>query len=100
MFVGRPIMPGRTEVEQIHRIFKLCGSPAEDYWKIMRLPTSFRPPQHYKPTIKEAFKDLPPSSITLLSTLLSLNPSYRGTATSALQSQVTFNLIRSGPNFN
>ncbi|CAI0428589.1 unnamed protein product [Linum tenue] len=87
MFVGRPIMPGRTEVEQIHRIFKLCGSPAEDYWKIMRLPTSFRPPQHYKPTIKEAFKDLPPSSITLLSTLLSLNPSYRGTATSALQSQ-------------
>ncbi|CAI0428595.1 unnamed protein product [Linum tenue] len=75
MFVGRPIMPGRTEVEQIHRIFKLCGSPAEDYWKIMRLPTSFRPPQHYK-------------------------PSYRGTATSALQSQVTFNLIRSGPNFN
>ncbi|CAI0428593.1 unnamed protein product [Linum tenue] len=82
MFVGRPIMPGK------------------DYWKIMRLPTSFRPPQHYKPTIKEAFKDLPPSSITLLSTLLSLNPSYRGTATSALQSQVTFNLIRSGPNFN
>ncbi|CAI0428439.1 unnamed protein product [Linum tenue] len=87
MFVGRPIMPGRTEVEQIHRIFKLCGSPAEDYWKIMRLPTSFRPQQHYKPTIKEAFKDLPASSITLLSTLLSLNPSYRGTATSALQSQ-------------
>ncbi|CAL1409117.1 unnamed protein product [Linum trigynum] len=87
MFVGRPIMPGRTEVEQIHRIFKLCGSPAEDYWKIMRLPTSFRPPQHYKPTFQEAFKDFPASSLALLSSLLSLNPSYRGTAASALQSQ-------------
>ncbi|CAN1345046.1 Probable serine/threonine-protein kinase At1g54610 [Linum perenne] len=87
MFVGRPIMPGRTEVEQIHRIFKLCGSPAEDYWKIMRLPTSFRPPQHYKPSFQDSFKDMPSSSIALLTTLLSLNPSYRGTATSALQTQ-------------
>ncbi|KAI3460462.1 hypothetical protein Pfo_017125 [Paulownia fortunei] len=24
MLAGRPIMPGRTEVEQLHRIFKLC----------------------------------------------------------------------------
>ncbi|KAJ8765774.1 hypothetical protein K2173_014896 [Erythroxylum novogranatense] len=86
MFIGRPIMPGRTEVEQLHRIFKLCGSPPEDYWKIMRLPTSFRPPQHYKPSLQEAFKHFPESSIGLLINLLNLNPSYRGTAASALQS--------------
>ncbi|KAI5582275.1 hypothetical protein BDE02_07G074600 [Populus trichocarpa] len=86
MFIGRPIMPGRTEVEQLHRIFKLCGSPPEDYWKIMRLPTSFRPPQHYKPSFQEAFKDFPESSLVLLTTLLALNPAYRGTAASALQS--------------
>ncbi|KAF2284305.1 hypothetical protein GH714_020357 [Hevea brasiliensis] len=87
MFIGRPIMPGRTEVEQLHRIFKLCGSPPEDYWKIMRLPTSFRPPQHYKPSFQEAFRHFPDSSFGLLTTLLALNPAYRGTATSALQSQ-------------
>ncbi|EEF28496.1 Cell division protein kinase 7, putative [Ricinus communis] len=86
MFTGRPIMPGRTEVEQLHRIFKLCGSPSEDYWKIMRLQTSFRPPQHYKPSFQEAFRDFPDSSFGLLTTLLALNPAYRGTATSALQS--------------
>ncbi|CAK7337817.1 unnamed protein product [Dovyalis caffra] len=90
MFIGRPIMPGRTEVEQLHRIFKLCGSPPEDYWKIMRLPTSFRPPQHYKPSFQEAFKDFPGSSYGLLTTLLALNPAYRGTAASALQSQQFF----------
>lgn len=89
MFIGRPIMPGRTEVEQLHRIFKLCGSPPEDYWKIMRLATSFRPPQHYKPSFQEAFRDLPDSSFGLLTTLLALNPAYRGTAASALHSLVT-----------
>ncbi|KAI7737160.1 hypothetical protein M8C21_008999 [Ambrosia artemisiifolia] len=85
MFVGRPIMPGRTEVEQLHRIFKLCGSPSEDYWKTIKPPTTFRPPQHYVPSFHEAFSNFPPSSIGLLTTLLALDPSSRGTCTSALQ---------------
>ncbi|KAG8485017.1 hypothetical protein CXB51_021159 [Gossypium anomalum] len=33
LYAGKPIMPGRTEVEQLHKIFKLCGSPSEDYWR-------------------------------------------------------------------
>ncbi|KAJ7945311.1 Serine/threonine-protein kinase [Quillaja saponaria] len=83
MFVGRPIMPGRTEVEQLHKIFKLCGSPMEDYWKRMKFTTSFRPP-HYKPSFEEAFRDFPTSSRGLLTTLLDLDPSRRGCAASAL----------------
>ncbi|XP_047321142.1 probable serine/threonine-protein kinase At1g54610 [Impatiens glandulifera] len=84
MFIGRPIMPGRTEVEQLHRIFKLCGSPTEDYWKRMKPPTTFRPAQ-YKPSYRETFESLPSSSFGLITTLLSLDPSYRGTAASALK---------------
>ncbi|KAG4115267.1 hypothetical protein ERO13_D12G093300v2 [Gossypium hirsutum] len=87
MFAGRPIMPGRTEVEQLHRIFKLCGSPSEEYWKKMKLPASFRPPQHYKPGYYEEFGDFPSSSFGLLTMLLNLDPSYRGTAASALQTE-------------
>ncbi|XP_057496087.1 probable serine/threonine-protein kinase At1g54610 isoform X1 [Actinidia eriantha] len=87
MFVGRPIMPGRTEVEQLHRIFKLCGSPTEDYWKRMKPPTTFRPPQQYKPSFQEYFTNLPSSSFSLLTTLLALEPAYRGTAASALQNE-------------
>ncbi|PIA47815.1 hypothetical protein AQUCO_01400421v1 [Aquilegia coerulea] len=87
MFAGRPIMPGRTEVEQLHRIFKLCGSPSEEYWKKLKLPTSFRPPQPYKPSLVEAFRDFPECSMGLLTVLLALDPSYRGTALSALQSE-------------
>ncbi|XP_029127071.1 probable serine/threonine-protein kinase At1g54610 [Cajanus cajan] len=88
MFVGRPIMPGRTEVEQIHMIFKLCGSPSEDYYKKLKLTTSFRrPPQHYKPSFQENFLKFPSSSQGLLATLLDLNPDLRGTAASALQTE-------------
>ncbi|CAN1777671.1 Probable serine/threonine-protein kinase At1g09600 [Linum perenne] len=51
LYSGKPIMPGRTEVEQLHKIFKLCGSPSEEYWKKSKLPhaTIFKPQQPYDP---------------------------------------------------
>ncbi|KAL0291395.1 UNVERIFIED_CONTAM: putative serine/threonine-protein kinase [Sesamum calycinum] len=87
MFVGRPIMPGRNEIEQLHKIFKLCGSPSEEYWKKVKPPATFRPPQQYKPNFKEAFPNFPNSAFALLGRLLSLDPAFRGTATSALQTE-------------
>ncbi|KAK4487439.1 hypothetical protein RD792_005927 [Penstemon davidsonii] len=60
MFEGRPIMPGRTEVEQLHRIFKLCGTPPDDYYKRLKLSTALNLQNH---------------------------PMYRGTAASALQNE-------------
>ncbi|KAK8292624.1 hypothetical protein V6Z12_D06G133300 [Gossypium hirsutum] len=87
MFAGRPIMPGRTEVEQLHKIFKLCGTPSEAYWKKLRLSTTFRPPQSCKPSLAGAFRNFPRSSLGLLSTLLALDPAYRGSASSALQNE-------------
>ncbi|KAL0367670.1 UNVERIFIED_CONTAM: putative serine/threonine-protein kinase [Sesamum radiatum] len=89
LFAGKPIMTGRTEVEQLHRIFKLCGSPSEEYWKKSRLPhaTIFKPQQSYKRCIKETFKDFPPSALSLIDTLLAIDPSERQTATAALKSE-------------
>ncbi|KAJ6709163.1 CYCLIN-DEPENDENT KINASE [Salix koriyanagi] len=87
MFAGRPIMPGRTEVEQLHRIFKLCGTPPEDYWKKLRLSTTFRRPRTYKPGLFEAFSEFPESALGLLTTLLALDPASRGSASSALQNE-------------
>ncbi|KAI3689303.1 hypothetical protein L2E82_47257 [Cichorium intybus] len=85
MFAGRPIMPARTEVEQLHKIFKLCGTPPEDYWKKLKLSTTFRPPHSYKSNLREAFRDYPRSSLGLLAILLALDPVFRGSASSALQ---------------
>ncbi|KAL6971352.1 [pyruvate dehydrogenase (acetyl-transferring)] kinase [Sarracenia purpurea var. burkii] len=89
LLAGKPIMPGRTEVEQLHKIFKLCGSPSEEYWKKSKLPhaTIFKPQQSYKRCIAETFKDFPPSSLPLIETLLAIDPAERLTATAALRSE-------------
>ncbi|KAF7838498.1 Protein IMPAIRED IN BABA-INDUCED STERILITY 1 [Senna tora] len=89
LLVGKPILQGRTEVEQLHKIFKLCGSPPDEYWKKTKLPhaTLFKPQQPYNSCLRETFKDLPPTSVNLLQTLLSVEPYKRGTASSALSSE-------------
>lgn len=89
LLAGKPILPGRTEVEQLHRIFKLCGSPSDSYWKSSKLPhaTTFKPKQPYKACITETFKDFPPSSLSLIKTLLAFDPEERRTATAALESE-------------
>ncbi|XP_057793714.1 probable serine/threonine-protein kinase At1g09600 [Salvia miltiorrhiza] len=88
LFTGKPIMPGRTEVEQTHKIFKLCGSPTEAFWKKTKLPlaSSFRTQRVYKRSLSQTFKDLPSSALALLEVLLSIDPQERGTASSALKS--------------
>nr|GME02586.1 probable serine/threonine-protein kinase At1g54610 isoform X1 [Ipomoea batatas] len=90
LYTGKPIMAGRTEVEQLHKIFKICGSPSEDYWRKEKLPhsTVFKPLQPYRRRITEAFKDLPPTAVGLMETLLSIDPAQRGTAASALESDL------------
>ncbi|KAG6656271.1 hypothetical protein I3843_04G010300 [Carya illinoinensis] len=89
LFAGKPIMPGRTEVEQMHKIFKLCGSPSEDYWQRSRLPhaTSFKPQRQYKSCVAETFKDFPSSALALVDNLLSVEPENRVSAASALRSE-------------
>ncbi|OVA07759.1 Protein kinase domain [Macleaya cordata] len=89
LYAGKPIMPGRTEVEQLHKIFKLCGSPSEDYWRKSKLPhaTIFKPQQPYRRCVAETFKDFPAAALGLIDTLLSVDPADRGNAASALRSE-------------
>ncbi|XP_010539977.1 PREDICTED: probable serine/threonine-protein kinase At1g54610 [Tarenaya hassleriana] len=89
LLLGRPILQGRTEVEQLHKIFKLCGSPPSDYWKKSKLPHAmlFKPQQHYDGCLRETLKDLSESEVNLIETLLSIEPHKRGTASSALVSE-------------
>ncbi|KAK9167753.1 hypothetical protein Scep_002944 [Stephania cephalantha] len=88
LYAGKPIMPGRTEVEQLHKIFKLCGSPPESYWKKAKLPhtTIFKPQHPYKRCLADTFKDFPSTALSLLDVLLAIAPEDRGSATSALTS--------------
>ncbi|ESW19113.1 hypothetical protein PHAVU_006G097500 [Phaseolus vulgaris] len=89
LLAGKPIMPGRTEVEQLHKIYKLCGSPSDEYWKKSKLPnaTLFKPRDPYKRRIRETFKDFPPSALPLIDSLLAIDPVERETASDALRSE-------------
>ncbi|OVA15037.1 Protein kinase domain [Macleaya cordata] len=88
LLAGKPIMPGRTQVEQLDKIFKLCGSPSEEYWRNLK-PHVNRSKllRTYRRCRAEAFKDFPSSSLPLIETLLAIDPAKRGTATSALRSK-------------
>ncbi|XP_022764107.1 probable serine/threonine-protein kinase At1g54610 isoform X1 [Durio zibethinus] len=89
LYSGKPILPGKTEVEQLHKIFKLCGSPSEEYWRRAKLPRStvFKPLHPYKRCIVETFKDFPSPVVSLMETLLSIDPVHRRTAAFALKSE-------------
>uniref|UniRef100_A0A0E0PG91 [RNA-polymerase]-subunit kinase n=1 Tax=Oryza rufipogon TaxID=4529 RepID=A0A0E0PG91_ORYRU len=86
---GRPIMPGRTEAEQLHKIFKLCGSPSEEFWASLKLSraTVFKPQHLYHRCVNNVYKGFSSSALELLDQLLAVDPSSRGTAASALESE-------------
>lgn len=78
------------QVEQLHKIFKLCGSPPDDFWKKSKLPLAsmFKPSHPYESTLRERCKEFPKSAVSLLETFLSIETYKRGTASSALESEV------------
>ncbi|KAE8682116.1 Hydroxysteroid 11-beta-dehydrogenase 1-like protein isoform 1 [Hibiscus syriacus] len=90
LFAGKLVLPGRTEEEQMHRIFKLCGSPSEEYWQKTKLTnaTSFKPRQPYKRCVADTFRNFPQSALSLVDKLLSMKPDVLGSATSALRSEL------------
>ncbi|XP_049352772.1 probable serine/threonine-protein kinase At1g54610 [Solanum verrucosum] len=89
LFTGKPIMPGKTEFEQLYYIFKLCGSPSDECWLKSDLPNAsiLKPQMPYRRQIQATFHDLPAAAVGLMDTLLSIEPEYRGTAALALQGE-------------
>ncbi|XP_071731046.1 protein IMPAIRED IN BABA-INDUCED STERILITY 1-like [Rutidosis leptorrhynchoides] len=89
LFLGKPILKGQTEVEQLHKIFKLCGTPPDDYWNKSKLPLAnmYKPHHVYESSLRERCKQLPETAVNLIETLLSIDPCKRGSARSALESE-------------
>lgn len=81
------------QVEQLHKIFKLCGTPSDDYWNTTKLPLAhmFKPQQSYESTMHERCRDFPKGAVALIERFLSFEPHVRGSASSALASKVRFN---------
>ncbi|KAJ1911746.1 serine/threonine protein kinase, CMGC, CDC2/CDK sub [Tieghemiomyces parasiticus] len=88
MLRSKPILPGSSDLDQLDRIFRLCGSPTEytmPGWS--KLPglegvRSFKP---YPRRVKEEFGSYNVHAADLLDKLLVLNPARRLTASEALK---------------
>jgi cell division cycle 2-like protein len=84
-----PLFPGKNEVDQLSQIFTLCGLPTEKTWPAFyRLPNAKSlklPRDHASPGFNRSkFPFLTSTGISLLSSLLSLNPEGRPTAREVL----------------
>ncbi|KAF2422752.1 serine/threonine protein kinase, CMGC family, CDC2/CDK subfamily [Tothia fuscella] len=85
-----PILPGKNEVDELSKIFELCGLPSEETWpgfrrlpnaKGLRLP---RTPTAIGSVIRSKFPLLTAAGTDLLNSLLALNPAHRPSAADVL----------------
>lgn len=90
LLTKEPLLQGKNEVDQLSKTFELCGIPTDEIWpdfkrlpnaRTLRLPRS---EQAVGSVIRAKFPFLTSSGTALLSSLLSLNPAHRPTATEVL----------------
>eukprot|EP00029_Vermamoeba_vermiformis_P001118 TRINITY_DN11288_c0_g1_i1.p1 TRINITY_DN11288_c0_g1~~TRINITY_DN11288_c0_g1_i1.p1 ORF type:complete len:718 (+),score=183.99 TRINITY_DN11288_c0_g1_i1:65-2155(+) len=85
----RAILPGRTELDQLDLIFKLCGTPTEDNWPgVQTLPywNTLKPLVHRPSNLRQTFAYFDSEALHLIESMLKLNPKDRISAEQALQS--------------
>lgn len=81
-----PLFPGDSDLGQLTKIFDVLGTPTESNWAGHRTLPDFC---EFKPcparSLRDIFTAAPDDMISLLESLLRLNPNERSTATQALQ---------------
>ncbi|KAJ3853672.1 kinase-like domain-containing protein [Lentinula lateritia] len=89
MFSRRPILPGNSDVDQLDRIWGLCGTPNQHTWpNYDKLPGCDGMKRFTATTsrrIKQLYESIGPETVDLLDQLLICNPKERITASQALE---------------
>lgn len=89
LLTREPLLQGRNEVDELTRIFELCGLPTEDSWpgfrrlpnaRSLRLPPGGRGGASTGALIRAKFPLLTSAGAALLADLLSLDPARRPSA--------------------
>lgn len=88
MVSAKPLFPGDSELDQLHRIFEACGGPCESHWSgVSQLP-GYRP--HFSSVryrvsnLELRVPELTHDGLDLIQSLLVLNPSVRTSSGDAL----------------
>lgn len=87
MATGRPLFPGDSEIDELHKVFRALGTPNETVWPgVTKLPDfSSRFPGWQAQPLARVVPGLDAQGLDLLSQMLVLDPSKRITALEALQ---------------
>ncbi|CZT15759.1 related to galactosyltransferase associated protein kinase P58/GTA [Ramularia collo-cygni] len=92
LLTKQPLLQGKNEVDQLSKIFEICGIPTEDTWpgfkrlpnaRSLRLPTNSKSAQGS--IIRSKFPTLTNGGAGLLNDLLSLDPNRRPSAKEMLE---------------
>ncbi|KAG7097601.1 hypothetical protein E1B28_004936 [Marasmius oreades] len=87
MFLRRPILPGTSDIDQLEKIWQLCGTPNQHTWPHHdRLPgcEGITRWKNYPRKIKQAYEAISSEVCDLMDKLLTCNPQSRITAEVAL----------------
>lgn len=89
LLLHKPLLPGRTEVQQLDMIIDLLGTPHSAIWPEMdQLPAlqNFTLKSQPYNNLKHKFPYLSPAGLRLLNFLFMYDPAKRATAEECLQS--------------
>ena len=94
LLTREPLLQGTNEVDELTKIFNLCGVPSDETWpgfrrlpnaRSMRLPSAKHEPGVDRSRIRTMFPLLTSAGVALLNGLLSLDPDKRPTAKEMLE---------------
>ncbi|KTW27386.1 hypothetical protein T552_02365 [Pneumocystis carinii B80] len=87
MYKQKPILQGKSDIDQLAIIFEICGSPTESTmpgWQSLPRSESIKAFRTYFRTLEDKFSEYGPRMVSLLGHLLTLDPHKRFSALDAL----------------
>ncbi|KAI9511619.1 Pkinase-domain-containing protein [Russula earlei] len=88
MFLRHPILPGNSDLDQLEKIWQMCGTPNQHTWpNFDTLPgcEGVRHHNQHPKRLKSVFEQFGAETCDLIDRLLTCNPGERITATQALE---------------